>query len=413
LRKVEDALKIVMDHVERMPSEKISITEAVGRVMAENVISPIYHPPCDNSAMDGFAVRWEDVKNAAKEKPVTLKVIDTVTAGKIPEMTLKEGECSSVMTGAPIINGADTVIRVEDTNRSRGETVEIHNAGKRGQDIRLRGENIKTGDPVFEDGTLIGAAEAGMMALIGKPVVSVYRRPVVAILVTGDEIRDLDEEYDENKITNSNGYTIASQVLEAGGIPSLLGIARDNMDELRKKLSHALKADVVLTSGGVSMGYHDFVKEVFEELGVERKFWRVGMRPGHPLAFGCKGATPVFGLPGNPVSTMVSFEQFVRPLLRAMTGHRDPYRPVVEATLTEDIYNKPGRKHFVRAVLDYANGSYSVRSTGAQGSGLLLSMSRSNSLIVLPEEGGDFKTGTVVKVQLLGRQDKGRQTPGF
>ena len=250
-------------------------------------------------------------------------------------------------------------------------------------------------------------------SLIGKPIVAVYRRPLVSILVTGDEIRDLDEPVDENKITNSNGYTIASQVIEAGAIPSLVGIARDSKDDLRRKLCQALKADVVLTSGGVSMGYHDFVKEIFEELGVERKFWRVGMRPGHPLAFGCKGTMPVFGLPGNPVSTMVSFEQFVRPLLRSMLGYLDPFRPVVDAVLTEDIYHKPGRKHFVRAVVDYHSGKYGVKSTGAQGSGLLLSMSRSNALIVIPEEGGEFKAGTTVKVQLLGRQDYGRQTPGF
>lgn len=404
---------MVMEEIEVMPDEKVAITDACGRVLAGDVYSPVCHPPADNSAMDGFAVRWCDVRGAAKEDPVTLKVVEDIYAGDTSGTVLKEGEATSIMTGAPVPAGADTVVRIEDTNRSRGETVEIYKAGKMGQDIRRRGENIRKGDKVYEAGKLLGPAEIGMLALMGRSLVSVYRRPTVAILVTGDEIRDLDEEFDENRIANSNGYALSAQVLEAGGVPTLLGIARDNREELKARLLEALKADVVLTSGGVSMGYHDYVKEVLQALGVEIRFWRVGMRPGHPLAFGRMGKKPVFGLPGNPVSTMVSFEQFARPMLRAMVGHREPYRPVVEAILTEDISSKAGRKHFVRGRLKFENGRYTVRTTGSQGSGILLSMSRADCLIVIPDEGGEFPAGTTVKVQLLGRQDKGQSTPGY
>ncbi|MBE9504294.1 MAG: molybdopterin molybdotransferase MoeA [Proteobacteria bacterium] len=413
MRKVEDALKIVMSEAKALSFERIAITEADGRVLAEEITSPIFHPPSDNSAMDGFSVRWEDVEDASKDKPVTLNVVENIPAGKLSDVSLKSGEATSIMTGASIPSGADTVIRVEDTNRSRGETIQIYSGGKKGQDIRLRGENIKKGDKIYDAGTVIGPAEVGMFALMGKPMVSVYRKPNVAILVTGDEIRDLDEEVDENKITNSNGYTLAAQVKEAGGIPHLLGIARDTKEALKVKLTQAFEADVVLTSGGVSMGYHDYVKEVLQELGVEIKFWRVDMRPGHPLAFGMLGEKPVFGLPGNPVSTMVSFEQFARPRIRVMGGHKLAYRPVVSAVLTEGMTNKKGRKHFVRGQIRFEEGKYLASSTGTQGSGVLLSMSKANCLIILPDEGGEFPAGTNVKVQLLGRQEMGQAEPGY
>lgn len=413
MKKVEDALKIVLESAETLASERVAITDADGRIIAEDILSPVYHPPADNSAMDGFAVRWEDVKDASSENPVKLKVLQDVHAGERADLFLGKGEATSIMTGAPIPPGADTVIRVEDTNRSRGKVIEIYKGGKKGQDIRKKGENIQKGDAVYEKGQLIGPAEVGMLALMGKPVVTVFRKPLVAVLVTGDEIRDLDEPYDEEKITNSNGYALAAQVKEAGGIPLLQGIARDRKEDLRCKLKEALRADVVITSGGVSMGYHDYVKEVLQELGVEIRFWRVDMRPGHPVAFGRLGNKPVFGLPGNPVSTMVSFEQFARPLLRSMGGYKDPYRPVVEAELTESITSKKGRKHFVRGNLSFEEGRYKVSTTGAQGSGILLSMSKANCLIVIPEEGGEFWAGTKVKVQLLGRQERGAATPGF
>ena len=413
MKKVEDAINIVLNIVEKTAAEKVAITEADGRIIAEDILSPIFHPPSDNSAMDGFAVRWEDVKDASPESPVKLKVLQDVHAGEKSDHVLGTGEATSIMTGAPMPEGADTVIRVEDTNRSRGEVIEIYKGGKKGQDIRRKGENIKKGDAVYEKGQLIGPSEVGMLALMGKPVVSVFRKPLVAVLVTGDEIRDLDEPFDEDKITNSNGYALAAQVRESGAVPLLLGIARDTKEDLRCKLTEALKADVVITSGGVSMGYHDYVKEVLQELGVEIKFWRVDMRPGHPLAFGRLGNKAVFGLPGNPVSTMVSFEQFVRPLLRSMGGHNKPFRPVVEAELTEAIKSKKGRKHFVRACLAFEEGRYKVSTTGAQGSGILLSMSKANCLIILPDEGGEFDVGTTVRVQLLGRQEEGMKEPGF
>jgi len=413
MRTVEEALKMVMESVETMAPEKVSITEADGRVLADDIISPLFHPPADNSAMDGFAVRWEDVEGAGRERPVKLKVIDNIHAGETSSCGLKKGEATSIMTGAPLPEGADTVIRVEDTNRSRGETIEIYRASKKGQDIRRKGENVKKGDAVYGKGTFLGPAEIGMAALMGKPLLSVYRKPQVSILVTGDEIQDLDEVFDENSIRNSNGYALAAQVKEAGGVPILLGIARDSKEDLKGKLTEALRADVVITSGGVSMGYHDYVKDVLQELGVEIKFWRVDMRPGHPVAFGRLGLKPVFGLPGNPVSTMVAFEQFVRPLIRAMGGYREPYRPVVEAVLDEDIISKKGRKHFVRGSLRFEGGRYVVSTTGAQGSGILLSMAKANCLIIVPDEGGEFKKGSIIRVQLLGAQPMGIKEPSY
>lgn len=413
LRKVEDALKIVMEEIMPMPSEKVAITEADGRVLSEAVFSPVNHPPGDNSAMDGFALRWEDVKGASKDNPVTLKVIDNIPAGKIPEKMLERGEAAAIMTGAPIPPGADTVIRIEDTDRSRGETITIYAAGKKGQDIRLKGENINKGEKVYEAGTFIGAAESGMLALMGLPLVSIYKKPSVAIIVTGDEIRDLGDPFDENKISNSNGYALAAQVKEAGGVPHLLGIARDTKEALGEKLRQSFRFDVVITSGGISMGYHDFVKEVLQSLGVDIRFWRVNMRPGHPVAFGKRGGIPIFGLPGNPVSAMVSFEQFARPLIRSMAGYREPYRPIVTAELAESISGKKGRKNFVRGTLKFEHGRYRASVAGAQGSGILLSMSMADCLIIIPDEGGEFPAGSTVKVQLLGRQDNGQKEPGF
>lgn len=402
-----------MAHARTLSYEKVAITESDTRILAREILSPLNHPPEDNSAMDGFALKWEDVKGASKENPVHLKVLEDITAGKRSAVSLNSGEAVAIMTGAGLPPGADTVVRVEDTDRSRGATIAIYNGGKMGQDIRRKGENIQKGDRVFEPGTLIGPAEAGMFALMNKPVVSVYRKPTVAILVTGDEIRDLDEDYDATQITNSNGYALAAQVKEAGGIPLLLGIARDNKEDLKKALLNAFESDMVLTSGGVSMGYHDYVKEVLQDIGVEIKFWRVGMRPGHPLAFGVRGDTPVFGLPGNPVSTMMSFEQFARPMIRVMTGRNDPYRPVVEATLTEAVSSKAGRMHFLRALVKYENGAYSVSTVGSQGSGVLLSMSKANALIVLSEKGGKYNVGDKVVVQLTDAVSGGRKDPGI
>ncbi len=400
MRSVEEALKTVLDNTKVLGTERISIQDAHGRVLAEDVTSGLFHPPWDNSAMDGFAVRWDDIKNASKESGVKLRIVADVRAGIMPDKPVNKGEAIRIMTGAPVPDGADTVVRVEDT-KGEGDSVNIFYAGKRGENVRHKGENIKKGDTVLSKGSVLNAAHIGVMAMVGKPVVSVYRRPKVMVLATGDELADLDEEITENKIPNSNGYTVAAQVIEAGGIPHLLGIARDNKESLREKIGEGLGGDMLLVSGGVSVGMYDFVKDILKEYGIDMKFWTVGIRPGHPIAFGLVGDKPIFGLPGNPVSTMVTFEVFARPALLKMSGHTSLSRPIVDAVYEGEFRTRPGRTNYVRAVTRYKDGKYYVRSTGDQGSGILISMSQANSFMVLPPDKEKVLQGEDVKVQLF------------
>lgn len=402
MRPVEEALKIVLDSIKVLGTERIPMQDSYGRVLAEDIHSGIYLPPWDNSAMDGYAVRWEDIKEALKDRPANLRIVGDVRAGMMPDKPVRQGEAIRIMTGAPVPNGADTVVRVEDTKYD-GDVVTIFRAGKKGENIRKRGENVKKGDPVLEKGTLIGPGQLGSLAMVGKPVVTVYRRPTVMVMSTGDELADLDEALTENKIPNSNSYAVASQVLDAGGVPYNLGIARDNKESLREKIGQGLAGDMLIVSGGVSVGQYDFVKDILKEYGIDMKFWTVGIRPGHPIAFGTVGDRPIFGLPGNPVSTMVTFEVFARPALLKMGGHTSIFRPVVDAVAEEEFSDRPGRTHYVRSLVRYENGKYYVRSTGTQGSGVLMSMAYANCFMVLPPEKEKVLPGETVKVQLLGR----------
>jgi len=313
-----------------------------------------------------------------------------------------KGEAIRIMTGAPVPDGADTVVRVEDT-KYEGDVVSIFRSGKKGENIRKRGENVKEGDMVLKKGTLIGSGQLGSLAMIGKPVVTVFRRPVVNVMSTGDELADFDEKLTENKIPNSNSYAVASQVIEAGGVPHVVGIARDTKESTREKIGQGLVGDMLIVSGGVSVGKYDFVKDILKEYGIDMKFWTVGIRPGHPIAFGIVGERPVFGLPGNPVSTMVTFEVFARPALMKMGGHTSYFRPTVDAVVEEEFHDRPGRTHYVRAIARYKDGKYFVRSTGTQGSGVLMSMAYANSFMVLPPDKEKVLVGEIVKVQLIGR----------
>lgn len=402
MRPVEEALKIVLDSVKVLGTERIPMQDSYGRVLAEDIHSGIYLPPWDNSAMDGYAVRWEDIKGASKDRPGKLRIVSDVRAGVMPDKPVRQGEAIRIMTGAPVPDGADTVVRVEDT-KYEGDVVTIFRSGKKGENIRKKGENVKKGDSVLEKGTLIGPGQLGSMAMVGKPVVTVYRRPAVMVMSTGDELADLDEALTENKIPNSNSYAVASQVLDAGGVPYNLGIARDNKESLREKIGQGLAGDMLIVSGGVSVGQYDFVKDILKEYGIDMKFWTVGIRPGHPIAFGTVGDRPIFGLPGNPVSTMVTFEVFVRPALLKMGGYTSIFRPVVDAVAEEEFSDRPGRTHYVRSIVRYENGKYYVRSTGTQGSGVLMSMAYANCFMVLPPDKEKVLPGETVKIQLLGR----------
>lgn len=411
MRSVEEALKTVLDNVKVLGTERIPIQDSLGRVLGEDVYSNLFLPPWNNSAMDGYAVRWENVKNSSKENPANLRVVGDIRAGLLPDKPVGDGEAIRIMTGAPVPDGADTVIRVEDT-KTEDKIVSIFKAGRQGENIRKRGENVKKGDLVLTKGTSIGPGQLGSMAMVGKPVVTVYRRPVVTIMSTGDELADFDEDLTENKIPNSNSYAVASQVLEAGAIPHVLGIARDNKESLREKIGQGLSGDMMIISGGVSVGDYDFVKDILKEYGIDMKFWTVGIKPGHPIAFGLVGDKPIFGLPGNPVSTMVTFEVFARPALQKMCGHTNLFRPVVDAIAEDEFSDRPGRTHYVRSLVRYQDGKYYVKSTGSQGSGILMSMAYANCFMILPADKEKILAGETVKVQLLGRSvDYGKPQP--
>ncbi len=404
LTPLHEAQKTVFEATKTLGLEKISLLDAFGRVLGEDIIAARDNPPWDNSAMDGFAVRWEDIKQEhAITKPVALKVIEDVPAGTVATRTVGPGQAIRIMTGAPIPKGADTVVKVEETEPSEN-TVKIFKEVERGGNIRPQGEDVKKGDCIIAKGTQIRPAEAGMLAILAKSFVLVYQRPRVAILSTGDELADLDERFDEEKIINSNSYGTAAAVQEAGGIPILLGIAKDQPAALKEKISHGLNADILVLSGGVSMGDYDFTKAVFKDLGAEMNFWKLAIRPGQPLAFGKIQGKLAFGLPGNPVSSMVTFEQLVRPAMLKMGGHRSYGRPVVQAVFQEKFSKRTDRRHFLRGILSRENNVLTVRTTGDQGSGILTSMVKANGLIDVPEEVERLNPGDIVNVQVLSGQ---------
>jgi len=384
--------------------EKVGLLDALGRVLGEDIIAPRSNPPWDNSAMDGFAVRWADIK---QEHAITripeLKIIEDVAAGAVATKTAGPGEAIRIMTGAPMPAGADTVVRVEYTEPSDTTVRIMKSEAGQGANIRPKGEDVIEGDCIIAKGTQLRSGEIGMLAILAKSFVLVYQRPRVAILSTGDELADLDESFDEHKIVNSNSYGIAAAVQESGGIPVLLGIAKDDPDSLKNKIRQGLTCDILVLSGGVSMGDYDFTKPVFAELGADMNFWKLAIRPGQPVAFGKIQGKLAFGLPGNPVSSMVTFDQLVRPAMLKMGGHKKWERPVVKAIFQEKFSKHTDRRHFLRGILHEENGFLTVRTTGGQGSGILTSMVKANGFIDVPEEVETLNPGDLVDVQLLSR----------
>jgi molybdopterin molybdotransferase len=404
---VTNAQACILESVKLLAAESVGLEQSLGRVLAEDVRANRDLPPYDVSAMDGYAVRSADLANI----PATLAVIEDIKAGDLPAKIVQAGQCARIMTGAPVPQGADAVIRVEDTLASTDNLVQINVAVKPGNDIRMQGEGMRDGDVVLTAGTAITPGVIGVLATVKQAQVQVYRRPRVAILSTGNELEDIDDPVNPNKIPNSNSYALMAQVQALGIEPDLLGIARDDPAELEEYLQRGLRFDVLLVSGGTSVGVHDYVRPTVEALGVQMKFWRVAMKPGHPVAFGVLqrkvNATPkafVFGLPGNPVSSMVCFEQFVAPALRRMMGHQRLFRRTITARLTHSVKHRPGRTEFVRVTLAKEEGGYySATSTGAQGSGMLLSMARADGLLVIPAASTGLASGSAMTVQLLDR----------
>jgi len=398
---VEEAQQSVLDRIERLPSVPADILDTLGRVLAEDVVSDIDIAPFDNSAMDGYAVRAADIADASEQRPIVLDVVDHIAAGVFPSVTVGAGQASRIMTGAPIPDGADAVVKVEDTlpgaaDGGTGGTVSIGVSAPVGSNVRRRGEDCRAGDVVLAAGEVITPAAVGLMAAMGRSSVAVYRRPRVAVVSTGDELVEIDELPGPGKIRNSNSYSLAAQVIAAGGEAHRLGIAKDDEAETRAILSRAPEFDIMVSTGGVSMGDFDVVKDVLTEIG-ELDFWKVAMRPGAPQTFGTIGGTPFFGLPGNPTSCTVGFELFVRPAMRKMAGHEALFRPRVSAVLAHDVKKKSGRRYFLRGRLTPQGEGYSVGLTGSQSSALLTSMHRANCLVSLPAEATLIPGGTVVE----------------
>jgi molybdopterin molybdotransferase len=381
--------------------ERVALLDALGRVLVTPAVAPYTLPQWDNSAMDGYAVRAHDIEGASADRPVVLPVPETIAAGAFASRPLRPGEAMRIMTGAPIPDGADTVVRVEDTDGGI-ERVSIRNPRDARKNIRPRGEDFREGSVVIAAGTPLAAAQLGVLASLGLSEVDVHRRPVVAIAGSGDELVDLDR-FDEvvagKKIVASNRYTLDALVRQAGGIPLHLGNAADTPDSLRAVLERSRGCDLLVTSAGASVGEYDYTRQVLESLGAKLRFWRVRMRPGAPLGFGTLDGMPWIGLPGNPVSAMVTFELFARPVIRRMLGHTRLFRRPVPAELEEPVMIGARLMHFLRAVTRVReDGLLTARLTGPQGSGILTSMSTANALLVVPEDRSRVEAGERLNV---------------
>ena len=414
---VEAALEIILSEIKPLGMERVNILSTMGRVLGEDIVADTDNPPWDNSAMDGYAVRAVDTKDASKDQPVTLQIIEDLPAGYVAKKCVKRGQTIRIMTGAPMPKGADAVIMVEETERqeARGkrQEVKVFKEAKVGDNVRKAGEDFKKGDIVLRKGMTIRPAEIGMLAAVGKPNVYLYQRPKIAVLSTGDELIEIEETPMNGKIRNSNSYTIAAQIKTCGAVPIQLGIARDTKKDLKEKLEFGLTADCVVSSGGVSVGDFDFVKDVLKQMGSEMRFWKVAMKPGKPLAFGVIANKPAFGLPGNPISSMVAFEQFVRPAILKMMGKKDIFKRAFDALLTKPVNKKAGRMHFVRAALEQKNGRFYATPLEGQGSGILSSMVKANCLVILPEDAKDAEKGSKVKVQPMDEGLLYQDKPGY
>jgi molybdopterin molybdotransferase len=400
-----DAARFILRHFQPLDAVRLPLREALDAVLAEEVTSPLDLPPWDNSAMDGYAVRSVDVT-----QPVELEVIETIPAGQFPRKPVGPGQATRIFTGAPLPEGADGVIRQEDTEPLPQNRVKIKNVRDAGRNLRRRGEDIRKGAVALSAGTTLGPAQLGVLASLAHDLPVVYRAPRVAFMGSGDEIVDLDQKAEilaGRKIASSNSYTLGGLIRRAGAEPLDLGIARDTKQSLREHLERARAggADLLVTTAGVSVGEHDLVRDVLQDLGGELKLWRVQMRPGAPLGFGSLHGKPWIGLPGNPVSTMVTFELFVRPAIRRLAGHVLPFRRTVPVVVQEAITLGPKLRHYLRAIVqadDSGGGSrLTARLTGPQGSGILTSMARANALLIVPEDMPAVPVGAVLQALVL------------
>jgi len=412
---VEEALERILSYVDVLPSEEKPLLEALGQVLDEDVIAGFDVPPRDNTAMDGYAVRAEDTAGASPETPRELRVIGEVAAGYVFEGRVGPGEAVRIMTGAPVPDGCDAIVPFEETDepfqkapegaRKLSATVQVLKEARPGANIRRAGEDLRAGAVVVRRGTVLRPSEIGVIASTGKATVRVIRRPVVGVLSTGDELVEVGRQRQGVQIYDSNAYSVGSLVLRYGGIPRLLGIAKDTVEALTAKIHEGMDTDMLITSAGVSRGDYDVVKEVLAREG-EIAFWTVAMKPGKPLAFGCfhkdGRRIPHIGLPGNPVSSMVAFELFGRPAMLKMMGKTDWRRPVLKAVAEDRIVNRNDpRVFFARCIVRERDGRYYASLTGEQGSGMLTSMMRANALTVIPPDVDVVEPGEEIDVLML------------
>ena len=409
---VEEALEKILSYVSPMPPAEVALPDALGLTLAEEVTSPLDLPPLDNSAMDGFAVRHADVAGADAANPRELPVIGYVQAGALPDRGLEPGTAIRIMTGAPVPPGADAVVPFEDTDeverKASGQALDrirvLHGAPL-GANVRPAGEDLRTGERIMVPGDVLRPGEIGVLASVGRQRVTALRRPVVAVLSTGDELLAPGEAPGGGRIYDSNSFSIAAAVRRYGGEPWMLGIARDTLEDTARKLGEGIAADLLITTAGVSKGDYDFIKDVLTANG-EIAFWSVRMRPARPLAFGVLHApdgrrVPHVGLPGNPVSALVAFEQFCRPAILKMLGRTGYAKPSVRATLRDPIVNTDGRRVYARAIVTWEDGRWWASLTGPQGSNLLTSMARANGLAICPEDIQEMPAGAEADVQML------------
>ncbi len=398
---VADARKIVLSDVTALPAETVASSEASGRVLAESVAARFTHPPADCSAMDGYAVAASDLAGASGASPVVLSQAYEIAAGNLTPPPLPAGQVARIFTGAPLPAGADSVVRQEDT-RSDGADIAFEIAPEVGDHVRRAGEDVRAGDLVLAAGTLLRSPQIGMLAGLARTLVRVHRRPRVTLISGGDELVEPDRAVGDGRIVSSNAYALEAECRALGAVPSNLGIAGDSPGALEAILREGLATDVIVSSAGVSVGDHDHVRPVLEQLGCEVAFWGVNMKPGFPVVFGRFASGPlVFGLPGNPVSAFVTFLLFVAPTLRKLLGYRRLFLPKVTARVAETLTKTAGRTHFVRVCLDEGVGGYEARTTGNQSSGVFRSLATADGLLEFPAEATEIRVGDEAVVHLI------------
>ncbi|RMD60025.1 MAG: molybdopterin molybdenumtransferase MoeA [Nitrospirae bacterium] len=398
----QEALDTILNNTPTIREEEpVELKDALMRVLSQDIYSNLNIPPFSNSAMDGYAIRSIDTIEANEDAPVKLKIVEHIKAGQVPKKKIGYMEAARIMTGAYIPEGADTVVMQEMTERKDGY-VEIRSPVEVGMHIRREGEYIKKGDLCLKKGKLITPPDMALIATIGLNSMPVYRKPVIAILATGDELLMPGEKYVEGKIYNANTYSLLGQIILSGGVPLNLGIARDEVEDVKDKLYRALKsADIVLTSGGVSVGDYDIVQDVFRDVGVSILFWKIKMKPGKPVVFGVYQDKLVFGVPGNPVSSMIVFHELIRPALKKMLSGGLTKLPEIEAVLEEDIYGDGDRLTFVRLLIKRDEEGFKAISAGKQDSAVVSSMSLANALTYVPIGRKVIKKGEKIKVEIL------------